>query len=116
MTVVAADARTCCAEAYGSEAAHFLLGDSFHPGGARLTRRLLGALDVSPAGTILDLAAGAGATAILAASETGCRVVGVDIAHGALRSANARARALASARRPCFVGGDAGRRRSRSRS
>ena len=36
------DVKQCCAMAYGSDAARFLLGDSFHPGGVELTIELAG--------------------------------------------------------------------------
>src|SRR5262249_39278041 len=36
----AAEIKRCCAAAYQSDWARLLLGDAFHPGGARLTRRL----------------------------------------------------------------------------
>lgn len=109
MTLAAADARSCCARVYGSEAARFLLGDSFHPGGPRLTRRLLRALEAGPADTVLDVACGAGGSAVLAAGEAGCRVVGVDIAIGALAAAASRAHPLELAAQPRFVGADAER-------
>ena len=32
--------KQCCASVYGSDAAKYLLGDSFHPGGLRLTEEL----------------------------------------------------------------------------
>lgn len=35
-------AKACCAAAYGSDLVALLLGDSHHPGGAALTRRLAG--------------------------------------------------------------------------
>lgn len=109
MTLVSDDARACCAAVYGSAAARFLLGDSFHPGGARLSRRLLEALAPRPADTILDVASGPGSSALLMASEVGCRVIGVDIAVGALSSATARVRALGLEQVPRFVAADAQR-------
>ena len=36
----------CCASAYASEAARWLLGEHFHPGGAALTSQLARALEV----------------------------------------------------------------------
>jgi len=33
--------KQCCATFYGSDFARMLLGDSFHPGGTRLTERLV---------------------------------------------------------------------------
>ena len=48
MTLAAEEIKACCAAAYSSPAARFLLGDSFHPGGAALTSRLARALQVGP--------------------------------------------------------------------
>ena len=48
----AADAATlkaCCATGYSSDAVALLLGPSYHPGGLRLTRRLLDTIG-DPAG------------------------------------------------------------------
>lgn len=110
MTVTAAaDARACCAAVYGSEAARFLLGDSFHPGGPRLTRRLVAALGVSSTDTVVDVASGAGASSVLVAGEVGCGVVGLDVAVAALAAARARAAALPLAATPRFVAADAER-------
>lgn len=42
------DVKACCAAAYSSDAVALLLGDSYHPGGTTLTRRLADALALSP--------------------------------------------------------------------
>ena len=39
--------KQCCADVYGSGAARFLLGDSFHPGGVELTSRLASLLKLT---------------------------------------------------------------------
>jgi arsenite methyltransferase len=80
VTVAAAEIKACCAAAYSSPAARFLLGDSFHPGGAALTSRLGQALQVGPADLVVDVACGLGTSARQLARETGCDVVGVDLA------------------------------------
>ena len=51
-----------------------LLGDSYHPGGLALTRRLADRLDLRPGRRVLDVAAGRGATALLLAREYGVEV------------------------------------------
>ena len=61
--------KACCAAAYGSDVVTLLLGDSYHPGGLGLTRRLAAALGLSPGARVLDVASGRGATAILLARE-----------------------------------------------
>lgn len=71
--------KQCCANVYGSDAAKYLLGDSFHPGGLRLTGELASLLDLSPASLVLDVASGKGTTAFFLAERFGCRVIGVDL-------------------------------------
>jgi arsenite methyltransferase len=60
--------KQCCAAAYDSDAAKMLLGDSFHPGGTKLTERLGRILNLSPRTRVLDVAAGRGASAIFLAA------------------------------------------------
>jgi SAM-dependent methyltransferase len=76
----AKEVKACCAAAYSSAAARFLLGDSFHPGGAVLTSRLVQALRVGPGDLVVDVACGPGTSALQLARETGCDVIGVDLA------------------------------------
>lgn len=105
--MIAADVKRCCADAYASAAARFLLGDSFHPGGAALTVRLARALGVAPGDLVVDVASGPGTSALLLARETGCDVVGIDLS-GALVEAAERAAADAGLDgRVCFAVGDA---------
>ncbi|HUZ93436.1 MAG TPA: methyltransferase domain-containing protein [Edaphobacter sp.] len=73
------DIKQCCANVYGSDAAKYLLGDSFHPGGLPLTEELASLLALSPAGLVLDVASGKGTTAFFLAERFGCRVIGVDL-------------------------------------
>ena len=80
MTLAAEELKRCCATAYSSAAARFLLGDSFHPGGAELTSRLAAALEVGPGDTVVDVACGPGGSALQLAHETGCEVIGIDLA------------------------------------
>ncbi len=80
MTLTAEEIKACCAAAYSSPAARFLLGDSFHPGGAALTARLARALQVGAGDVVVDVACGPGTSAYLLVRETGCEVVGVDLA------------------------------------
>lgn len=71
--------KACCAAAYGSDVVALLLGDSYHPGGLALTRRLARQLDLPRGAHVLDVAAGRGATGRLLAGEFGLRVSGVDL-------------------------------------
>jgi len=70
----------CCADLYAKPAVSWLLGDSFHPGGLRLTERLGRMLELTPDRRALDIACGNGTSAILLARQFGCAVVGVDLA------------------------------------
>lgn len=91
MSLVGAAAKSCCARAYVSEGARFLLGDTFHPGGAALTDELAAALQVGPHHIVADIASGPGISAGRIARSIGCTVVGFDLAraapteHGATR-------------------------------
>jgi SAM-dependent methyltransferase len=80
MTLAAEEIKACCAAAYSTPAARFLLGASFHPGGAALTSRLARALEVGPGDVVVDVACGPGTSAHQLARETGCAVIGVDLA------------------------------------
>lgn len=68
----------CCADVYGSDLVALLLGESYHPGGLALTRRLARRLGLAWDAHVLDLAAGRGSTAMLLAEEFGVRVTGLD--------------------------------------
>ena len=80
--------KQCCAAAYDSDVARILLGDSFHPGGTKLTERLGRILRVTPQTRVLDVAAGRGASAIFLAERFGCEVVGVDYSRKNVDAAN----------------------------
>lgn len=99
--------KACCAVGYSSDLVSLLLGDSYHPGGIRLTRRLLDALDLRPDHRLLDVASGLGTTALLAATEYEVYADGVDLAadNVALATGGAAARGLAD--RVAFHRGDA---------
>jgi SAM-dependent methyltransferase len=101
------DVKACCASVYASAAARWLLGDSFHPGGAALTSRLIDALGVGPGATIVDVASGPGTSTLQAAREASCDVVGVDLSEEILATARTAAEAAGLADRVRFAIGDA---------
>jgi len=107
VSATADEVKACCATAYASEAARFLLGERFHPGGAALTSRLVRALRVGGSHEIVDVASGPGASAIQAAQETGCRVVGVELSPASVAAAAEAASAAGVGERVRFVIGDA---------
>lgn len=100
-------AKPCCARFYASDGARFLLGDSFHPGGDRLTQRLGRDLGLGPKDHVLDLACGNGRTALLLAREFGCSATGIDYSRQNIPRAREAARAAGLGRRVTFVQGDA---------
>lgn len=51
-----------------------------HPGGFKATRKLLGALQLSPESRVLDIACGKGTSSFLLAENHGCNVAGIDLA------------------------------------
>jgi SAM-dependent methyltransferase len=107
VTLAAEEIKACCATAYSSAAARFLLGDSFHPGGAALTARLGGALGVGPGDVVADVACGPGTSAYQLARETGCDVVGVDLSPDNVAAARVAAEKAGLAERVRFMVGDA---------
>jgi SAM-dependent methyltransferase len=107
MTIAPEEIKACCATAYSSAAARFLLGDRFHPGGAALTSRLISALRVGPGRLVADIACGPGASALQLARETGCDVVGIDLSPASVAAATDAARSASLSDRVRFEVGDA---------
>ena len=68
----------CCSVFYEQELVQNLMGDSFHPGGLDLTRRLISRLNLPPGSVVADIACGVGTTTCLMANEYGCNATGVD--------------------------------------
>jgi SAM-dependent methyltransferase len=101
--------KRCCSSAYESEFARRLLGDSFHPGGLDLTRRLGILLDLRPGLRILDVASGKGESAIFLAREFGCDVIGIDFGSQNVANATERAAAAGMSQQVTFREGDAER-------
>ena len=101
--------KQCCANLYGSEAARFLLGDSFHPGGVELTGRLAQLARVTKNSVVLDVASGKGTSAFYLAETVGCRVVGIDLSLTNVEQASAEATTRGLDDRASFLSGDAER-------
>ena len=99
--------KQCCAAFYGSDMALLLLGDSFHPGGTRLTDRLGRLLQLTPDSTALDVAAGRGTSAFYIADTFGCEVLGVDLSDDNVRTSNEEALKRGVASRVSFQLADA---------
>ena len=108
-TVTLNDIKQCCARVYESDLAKILLGDSFHPGGAGLTKRLGKVLGLTAVSRVLDIASGNGTSAQLLAEHFGCEVIGVDYGEHSVEQANAAAAAKGLDKRVRFQTGDAER-------
>ncbi|TLQ42204.1 class I SAM-dependent methyltransferase [Streptomyces marianii] len=97
----------CCAAAYSSDVVALLLGESYHPGGTTLTRRLADGLILTSRARVLDVASGRGTTALLLADAYGADVDGVDYAPANTALAQGAAQAAGLADRARFTTGDA---------
>ena len=104
-----ASVKSCCAAVYGIDLVALFLGESYHPGGAELTRRLADRLGLRPGERVLDMACGIGTTALLLAAERDVEVVGVDLGAAQIAKARARASQAGPGCRTSFEVGDAER-------
>lgn len=68
------DVEACCADFYASDVVKWLLEDSCQPGGIRLTGRMGEYLGLGPGDELLDVASGAGASAMLKHCRRGMSV------------------------------------------
>src|SRR5215471_7005040 len=105
--VGSAQMKQCCANLYESDFAKLLLGDSFHPGGLKLTERLGQLLQLGPESRVLDVASGRGTSAIFLAERFGCEVVGLDYGRENVEAATADASERGLAPRVRFEQADA---------
>lgn len=108
-TIDITELKTCCANVYQSDLARVLLGDSFHPGGVKLTEHLGQLLSLSSQQRVLDIASGQGKSAITLAQRFGCQVLGIDYGHEAVHKAMQAAKAAGVAHLVSFQQGDAER-------
>lgn len=103
------EVKACCARSYQADIVALILGESYHPGGLELTRRLARTMDLHTGQRVLDVASGPGATAFVLAQEFGVDVVGVDLGEESVAKANAKAVEQGLADRVEFCHGDAER-------
>ena len=68
----------CCAQFYEQDWVQTILGDSFHPGGIDLTKRLINSLNIKKGDRVLDVACGMGTTTLLVDEQFESNVTGVD--------------------------------------
>jgi len=102
-----AELKRCCANLYESDLAKLLLGDSFHPGGLRLTERLGQLMQLRGESRVLDVASGRGTSALFLAERFGCEVVGLDYGAQNVDQANNAAAASGLSGRVRFEKADA---------
>ncbi len=107
MQLVAEEIKSCCAATYEEPAVRWLLGGELHPGGANATRRALELIGLGRGDRLLDVASGAGSSALLAALEFDASVTGVDYSEQAVLAATAAARGRQLDQRVRFARGDA---------
>ncbi|SFB40908.1 hypothetical protein SAMN05216266_110122 [Amycolatopsis marina] len=104
-----AEIKACCADAYGGDAVALLLGESYHPGGPALTRRLAERLRLRSGQQVVDVAAGPGASARLLATDFDVTVDGVDLGEASVDRARKLTDEAGLADRARFHPGDAER-------
>lgn len=97
----------CCAELYQAPAVRWLLDGQLHPGGEALTLRAAALAGIGPDSRVLDVASGAGTSALRLARELGAEVVGVELAEGAVAAAREAAKEAGLEGRVSFEEGDA---------
>ena len=101
-----ADQKHCCAILYEMPLTTLLLGNSFHPGGNRLTRQLAEQAFVGPGTRVLDIACGQGNSARLLADEFGATVTGIDYSAALLNAAQQLTQTAGLAHRVNFLQAD----------
>ena len=75
---------SCCIDFYQLPITQFLLGDSFHPGGLKLTKQLAQQLLIGRDSRVLDIASGRGTSSLYLAEQFGCQVVALDLSENNL--------------------------------
>lgn len=101
--------KSCCAAAYGQDAVALVLGESYHPGGLALTRRLADSLGLRGGQRVADIASGPGVTACTLAGEYRVSVDGVDLGGSTVERARVAAAQAGLADEVRFHLGDAER-------
>jgi len=105
--IAAEELKRCCAAAYELDIVSALLGESYHPGGLGLTRRLASVVGLNPGMRVAEMASGPGTTAMALAEEFGVRVTGLELGAGSATRAAEAARTRGMTGRVSFVVADA---------
>lgn len=69
----------CCTSFYENDVVKFLLGESFHPGGIKLTNKLADKLELHKKSKVLDIASGVGTSSIEIAKKFDAHITGIDL-------------------------------------
>jgi arsenite methyltransferase len=101
--------KSCCAATYSQDSVALVLGESYHPGGLALTRRLADALGLRSGHRVADIASGPGATACRLAIEYDVTVDGVDLGESTVERARTAVEKAGLAGKVRFHLGDAER-------
>lgn len=81
----------CCTALYEHPAVQWVMGESWHPGGLRLTEHVASRMKLGPGMRVLDAGCGRGASAVHLAKSLGCKVVGVSLEKQGIEAARATA-------------------------
>lgn len=103
MNTAAPSPASCCSEFYELPVVEYLLGQSFHPGGPKLTRQLASATLINPQTDVLDIACGNGNSARIVAADFGATVTGCDYSAANLQRAREASATAGLAARTRFV-------------
>ncbi len=96
----------CCANFYEQDIVQELMGGSFHPGGADLSRRVVESLALSPGQSVLDVACGVGTTARMMAGDFGLHATGLDFSQLNVDKARNSADQPVPTTQPCCAPGE----------
>ena len=79
----------CCSNFYEQDIVQELMGGSYHPGGADLSKLLVSKLGLAAASTVLDVACGVGTTTRMMATDFGLNATGLDFGEVNVQKARA---------------------------
>lgn len=99
--------KRCCTKFYENDLVAMLLGENVHPGGEQLTLHLGEKLGLDEQSLVLDVACGAGASAVTLAKRFDCRVVGIDLSEKNLAKAKEKAFSAGLSQQLTFMKSDA---------
>lgn len=83
--------KSCCTTFYENDIVARLFGENFHPGEEKLTLYLGEKLGLKEDSKVLDVACGAGVSAVSLAKRFGCSVTGIDLSEKNLDKARKKA-------------------------